>query len=118
MYNIAFICMAEDLDLTLDCSVGLVHLFSQRLDIEAKDCFCCVIGMNLYLSLCYIQEALTFMSLLLFLIAGTVSMLHLVSHHRRQSVHLTIEVLVLGDVEGVYINEVLRTIGHVDGFLK
>ena len=75
MYSIAFLCMAEDLDLALRHSVGLVHLFSQRLhvNIEAKDCFCCVIGMNLYLSLCYIQKALTLMSLLLFSIAETIS---------------------------------------------
>ena len=36
-------------------------------------------------------------------------MLHLGSFHRRQSVHLTIEVVVLGDIEILYINEVFHT---------
>lgn len=37
MYSVAFERIREDLDLALGGTVGLVLLFSQRLDIEARD---------------------------------------------------------------------------------
>ena len=40
------------------------------------------------------------------------------SPHGSQSIHVVIEVLVLGDFEDVCIDELLRTLDRVDGFLE
>lgn len=37
MYSVAFERIRKELDLALGRTVGLVHLFSQRLDIEARN---------------------------------------------------------------------------------